>query len=118
MGAAEFFGLGDMSVYVVHSLGICRISGKSYGAVAKRVGFDPERVAYLASHVEALGRALDAGAPVTAYFAWSLLDNFEWARGHTKRFGLFRTDYSTLERSWKDSARWYQRLAQTNRVPS
>ncbi|MDR1512660.1 MAG: beta-glucosidase [Propionibacteriaceae bacterium] len=79
---------------------------------------DPERVAYLASHIEALGRALDAGAPVTAYFAWSLLDNFEWARGYTKRFGLFRTDYSTLERSWKDSARWYQRLARTNRVPS
>ncbi|MDR1264926.1 MAG: beta-glucosidase [Propionibacteriaceae bacterium] len=78
---------------------------------------DPERVAYLAAHIEALGQALDAGAPVSGYFAWSLLDNFEWARGYTKRFGLFRTDYDTLERSWKDTARWYQALVRSNRAP-
>jgi beta-glucosidase len=78
---------------------------------------DPQRVAYFAAHLEALGQAIDAGAPITAYFAWSLLDNFEWAHGYTKRFGLFWTDYATQDRVWKDSARWYQRLATTNQLP-
>jgi beta-glucosidase len=78
---------------------------------------DPLRVAYLANHIEAIGKALDAGAKLTAYFAWSLVDNFEWAWGYTRRFGIFRCDYDTQERIWKDTARWYQRLAQTNTVP-
>jgi beta-glucosidase len=79
---------------------------------------DPERVAYLADHIEAIGAALDRGVPLTGYFAWSLLDNFEWARGYTKRFGLFRCDYRTQARIWKDSARWFQQLATTNAVPA
>ncbi|MDR3070482.1 MAG: beta-glucosidase [Propionibacteriaceae bacterium] len=79
---------------------------------------DPKRVAYLAAHIEAIGQAIDAGVPLTGYFAWSLLDNFEWAFGYGKRFGLFFTDYQTQERIWKDSARWYQQLAKANRVPS
>jgi beta-glucosidase len=72
---------------------------------------DPQRVAYLAAHIEALAAALEQGANITGYFAWSLLDNFEWMSGYTKRFGLFRVDYATQERIWKDSARWYQQLA-------
>jgi beta-glucosidase len=78
---------------------------------------DPSRVAYLADHIEAVGKAIDAGVPLTGYYAWSLLDNFEWARGYTKRFGIIRVDYDTQERIWKDSARWYQRLARTNTAP-
>ncbi len=78
---------------------------------------DPLRVAYLREHIEAVGRALDAGAPVTGYFVWSLLDNFEWALGNSRRFGIIRTDYETQERIWKDSGRWYQQLATTNRLP-
>jgi beta-glucosidase len=78
---------------------------------------DLDRVAYLAAHIEAIGQALDAGVPVTGYFAWSLLDNFEWAWGYTRRFGLFRVDYETQARIWKDSGRWYKRLASDNRVP-
>ncbi|MDR1386230.1 MAG: beta-glucosidase [Propionibacteriaceae bacterium] len=78
---------------------------------------DPERVAYLAAHIEALGQALDAGAPVRGYFAWSLIDNFEWAHGYTKRFGLFGVDYATQARLWKDSARWYQSLIAAGATP-
>ena len=51
------------------------------------------------------------------YFAWSLLDNFEWAWGYAKRFGIVRVDYDTLERTPKASARWYADLARTRTLP-
>ncbi|MBE1537728.1 GH1 family beta-glucosidase [Actinomadura algeriensis] len=69
---------------------------------------DERRVAYLRDHIAAVGRAIAAGADVRGYFAWSLLDNFEWAYGYSKRFGLIRVDYPTGERTWKDSAFWYR----------
>ncbi|WP_034516156.1 GH1 family beta-glucosidase [Actinomadura rifamycini] len=69
---------------------------------------DGRRVAYLRDHIAAVGRAIDGGADVRGYFAWSLLDNFEWAYGYSKRFGLIRVDYPTGERTWKDSAFWYR----------
>jgi beta-glucosidase len=78
---------------------------------------DAARVAYLHDHVEAVAAARDAGAPVVAYHAWSAMDNFEWAHGYAKRFGLIRVDFDTLERTWKDSARWYQALVTTGSVP-
>ena len=78
---------------------------------------DVERVAYVHDHVEALGLARDQGVDVRGYFAWSLLDNFEWAYGYDRRFGIIRVDYETLERTWKDSAHWYRRLATTNTLP-
>jgi beta-glucosidase len=78
---------------------------------------DKERVAYLHDHVDAAGAALYAGADVRGYFAWSLLDNFEWGWGYSKRFGIIRVDYDTLERIWKDSAHWYRTLATTGALP-
>jgi beta-glucosidase len=69
---------------------------------------DPARAAYLESHVEAMSRAIADGAPLRGYFVWSLLDNFEWARGFAKRFGLVYVDYETLERVPKASYRWYR----------
>ena len=78
---------------------------------------DPLRTAYYAAHIEAIGKAIDAGAPVTGYFAWSLVDNFEWAWGHEKRFGLFYVDYATQTRVWKDTGRWYAEVARTNTLP-
>jgi beta-glucosidase len=69
---------------------------------------DPERQAYIADHLAALARAIDAGVPVQGYFLWSLLDNFEWAHGYSKRFGVVFVDYPTLERVPKASYRWYR----------
>ncbi len=64
---------------------------------------DADRIAYIAAHVDAVNRAIAAGAPVKGYFSWSLLDNFEWALGYEKRFGLVRVDFETLERTPKAS---------------
>jgi beta-glucosidase len=69
---------------------------------------DPERQAYIEAHVAAIGRAIEAGVPVAGYFVWSLLDNFEWAHGYSKRFGIVYVDYPTLERVPKSSYRWYR----------
>jgi beta-glucosidase len=69
---------------------------------------DPERIGYLRAHLEAVHRAIADGVDLRGYFAWSLLDNFEWAFGYEKRFGLIRVDYETQERTPKDSAFWYR----------
>jgi beta-glucosidase len=69
---------------------------------------DASRVAYLRRHVDAVGQAIADGVDVSGYFVWSLLDNFEWAYGYTQRFGLVHVDYDTLERTPKDSFRWYR----------
>ncbi|MFD9331542.1 GH1 family beta-glucosidase [Streptomyces sp. NPDC060065] len=67
---------------------------------------DQERITFLDGHVRALHRALEAGVDVRGYFVWSLLDNFEWAEGYARRFGLVHVDYSTLERTPKASYAW------------
>jgi beta-glucosidase len=71
---------------------------------------DVERTAYLESYIDAVARAIDGGAPVKGYFVWSLLDNFEWAFGYSKRFGIVYVDFPTLERVPKDSFYWYRDL--------
>jgi beta-glucosidase len=68
---------------------------------------DTERIAYLESHLRACADAIAAGVPLEGYFAWSLMDNFEWAWGYGKRFGLVRVDFATQRRILKDSALWY-----------
>jgi beta-glucosidase len=78
---------------------------------------DPERLAYLADHVRAVHAAREGGADVRGYFAWSLLDNFEWAEGYAKRFGLVHVDYATQRRTPKSSARWFAEVCRTGRVP-
>jgi beta-glucosidase len=78
---------------------------------------DPRRVQYLHDHLAAVLDAVEAGADVRGYFAWSLLDNFEWAWGYTKRFGLIGVDFATGERRWKDSAHWYARLLRDRILP-
>ena len=76
---------------------------------------DPERVAYLAAHIAAVGDALGHGVPMAGYMVWSLLDNFEWASGYDKRFGIVHVDYATQQRTLKDSARWYRDFLQRQR---
>ena len=71
---------------------------------------DAQRLSYLQRHLAALRRAIDAGVPVKGYFAWSLLDNFEWAEGYLRRFGLAYVDYASQARILKDSGLWYGRF--------
>ncbi len=77
---------------------------------------DPLRVAYLKEHLKAAARAIAAGVPLRGYFAWSLMDNFEWAHGYTKRFGLVYVEYPTQRRLLKSSAHWYGRVIAANGV--
>ena len=72
---------------------------------------DDARIDYIRRHLGAVLDAIDAGADVRGYFVWSLMDNFEWAYGYGKRFGIVRVDYDTLERTPKDSAAWYAAVA-------
>ena len=92
-------------------------SGAAFGDIRSHDGRirDPERQAYLSSHIDAVGRAAEAGVPVRGYFVWSLLDNFEWAEGYSKRFGIVYVDYPTLERIPKDSFDWYRELIASRR---
>jgi len=69
---------------------------------------DPQRVAYYAAHFDALAQAIDEGVKMKGYFAWSLLDNFEWAEGYAKRFGIIYVDFATQERTLKRSAEFYR----------
>jgi beta-glucosidase len=76
---------------------------------------DPERVAYLRGHLDAVARAIADGVDVRRYFAWSLMDNFEWSRGYAKRFGIIHVDYETLKRTLKRSGQWYGELIAATR---
>ncbi len=71
---------------------------------------DTDRIAYLDGHVDAVRRAVAAGVDVRGYFAWSLLDNFEWSLGYSKRFGIVHVDYETQRRTPKASARFYSEV--------
>jgi beta-glucosidase len=76
---------------------------------------DADRIRYLQSHIAAVADAREAGVDVRGYFVWSLLDNFEWADGYSKRFGLVHVDYDTQRRTPKDSAAWYRGLCGEHR---
>jgi beta-glucosidase len=69
---------------------------------------DEARLAYIRDHIAATWDAMQQGVPVGGYFAWSLMDNFEWASGYAKRFGLVHVDYKTQKRTLKNSALWYR----------
>jgi beta-glucosidase len=75
---------------------------------------DPDRVSFLADHIRAAHDALSQGVDLRGYFVWSLLDNFEWSEGYSKRFGLVYVDYATQRRTPKDSARWYSEVIRRN----
>ncbi|MCC2334527.1 GH1 family beta-glucosidase [Cellulomonas wangsupingiae] len=79
---------------------------------------DADRVAYLHDHLDAVGEAMDKGVDVRGYFVWSLFDNFEWAYGYDRRFGVVHVDYDTQVRTLKDSARWYRELIRTGVIPA
>ncbi|MBV9204931.1 MAG: beta-glucosidase [Actinobacteria bacterium] len=78
---------------------------------------DVERIRYLHTHLEAAARAIKDGANLAGYFVWSLLDNFEWAWGYQKRFGIVFTDFGTQRRIPKASARFYANVVRANAIP-
>lgn len=77
---------------------------------------DSSRLDYIRCHLQAVHAAMAEGADVRGYFVWSLLDNFEWAFGYAKRFGIVHVDYQSLERTPKASAHWYSEVARTGVV--
>jgi len=93
-------------------------NGAAYADVRGHDGSvrDPERQSYLEKYLAGAARATSQGVPLRGYFAWSLLDNFEWAWGYWKRFGLIYIDYATLERVPKGSFYWYRDFIAAQRV--
>ncbi|MEU8842473.1 GH1 family beta-glucosidase [Streptomyces roseus] len=93
-------------------------NGSSYADTVAADGsvHDPERARYLTGHLAACARAARRGAPLAGYYAWSLLDNFEWAYGYDKRFGLVRVDYATQRRTVKTSGRRYAEVIAAHRA--
>ena len=84
-------------------------------------GHDPGRrgrVLYLQEHLAAVHRAIAEGVAVRGYFLWSLLDNFEWSYGYSKRFGIVYVDFETQERVPKASAHWYREVIAANGIPA
>jgi beta-glucosidase len=77
---------------------------------------DPDRRAYIAHHIDAIRAAVREGVDVRGYFAWSLLDNYEWAEGYRVRFGIVHVDFATQRRTPKSSARWYANLIAAHRA--
>lgn len=109
-------GLRDLLVRLHRDYNVPSLYVTKNGAAFKdewhgeEVVSDPRRVSYLQEYIHAVGEALQQGAPVKGYFVWSLLDNFEWAEGYSKRFGIVYIDYPTQRRIPKESSRWYASL--------
>ena len=76
---------------------------------------DPKRIAFLQGYLSQVKRAMDEGANISGYFVWTLMDNFEWAAGFAKRFGLIHVDHQSQQRIIKSSGRWYRELIERSR---
>ncbi|MDR2723230.1 MAG: family 1 glycosylhydrolase [Cellulomonadaceae bacterium] len=110
----DYTGPRGIALYVTEN-------GAAYDETPDADGFVDDsdtRLAYIDAHLRAIKDAIDLGVDVRGYFAWSLMDNFEWAHGYSKRFGLVRTNYETQDRSPKASALWYADVAKTRTVPA
>jgi len=77
---------------------------------------DDDRIRFLQSHLEAARQAVAEGIRLEGFYIWSLIDNFEWSYGYSKRFGIFYVDYGTLERKWKKSALWLKKYIEENNL--
>jgi beta-glucosidase len=105
--AAEAYGV--KAIYITENG-----CGYDDDSVARGECLDLHRVEFLRSYLKELQRTIADGAPVRGYFLWSFLDNFEWADGYARRFGIVHNDFQTQRRTPKLSARWYARVAKTN----
>jgi len=102
---------GNPTVYITEN-------GCSFSDAPDENGFvaDWDRVNYLRAYIHAAHQAMQAGVDLRGYFAWSLMDNFEWAWGYSRRFGLVRVDYRTQRRFLKQSALWYSQVIAANGI--
>jgi beta-glucosidase len=105
-------GLTDLLVqlhhdYAVPPLYVTENGGAFRDALVDGRVQDASRTDYIARHIDAVGEAIRQGVHMEGYMVWSLMDNFEWASGYAKRFGIVHVDYDTQQRTLKDSARWY-----------
>ena len=103
----------DVALYVTEN-------GAAYPDVVSEDGgvHDQDRIGYLHQHLSAVADAIAAGADVRGYYLWSLLDNFEWSYGYSKRFGIVHVDYATQQRTVKDSGRWYAEVVRSGALPT
>ncbi|MEE8330942.1 MAG: GH1 family beta-glucosidase [Acidimicrobiia bacterium] len=113
-------GLTAMLLRLANEYGFKRLIVTENGAAYPDVVVDgavddTARVEYLAAHIAAIGDAIAQGAPVTGYFVWSVMDNFEWASGYAKRFGLIHVDFETQQRTIKKSGYWYRDFIRSQR---
>ena len=107
--ARFYFDYQPLKIYVTEN-------GASYSTPPNGNGGVPDehRIHYLRTHIAAVHRAVEAGVPMAGYFAWSLMDNFEWAKGYAQRFGIVWVDFNTQERIVKDSGKWYKGVIRKN----
>jgi beta-glucosidase len=110
-------GLTDLLVRLRRDYGPLPLLITENGAVFSEPLHDERRIAFVREHLEAVHAALERGVDVRGYCHWSLMDNFEWALGYGQRFGLVHVDYDTLERTVKDSGRWYAEVARRGELP-
>lgn len=110
---SEYTGPAGIPIYITEN-------GAAYPDVADADGFvdDQDRLGFFDAHLRAVRDAIEDGADVRGYLAWSLLDNFEWSFGYHQRFGLVRVNYETQERIPKASGLWYAKVAASNAVPA
>lgn len=113
-------GLHDLLVYLDKEYGGIKIiiteNGAAFNDIVNREGKveDDNRLDYLYTYLEQVHRAIDSGVNVKGYYAWSLMDNFEWGHGYSKRFGLVYVDFKTQKRILKKSAYWYSEVIRNN----
>ncbi|HET7704745.1 MAG TPA: GH1 family beta-glucosidase [Thermoanaerobaculia bacterium] len=103
---------GDLPLYVTENGAAFYDPPSAIGGVVD----DPLRVHYLQTHIAAVGEAIRRGVNMRGYFVWSLLDNYEWSHGYSKRFGIVHVDYATQKRTIKSSGRWYSEMIRENRI--
>jgi beta-glucosidase len=109
----DYTGPRGVGIYVTEN-------GAAYKDVVGEGNFVDDsrtRQRYLDLHLRALKDAIDSGVDVRGYFAWCLMDNFEWSHGYTQRFGIVHNDFATQARTLKASGKWYSQVALTNTVP-
>lgn len=115
-------GFADLLLWIKREYGNLPIYITENGAACRDMFVndhvpDQDRIAFLGSYLAAMKRAMEQGVDVRGYFVWSFLDNFEWAFGYSKRFGIVYVDYESQRRIVKDSGRWYSQVCRTNALP-